>query len=56
MSKSRANAIALGDDEDRTAALLRKAKTDSLRTITYDPEQRPEVASLLLTAAAGGAR
>ncbi len=51
MSKSRANAIALGDDEDRTAALLRKAKTDSLRTITYDPEHRPEVASLLLTAA-----
>jgi len=51
MSKSRANAIALGDDEDRTAALLRKAKTDSQRTITYDPEHRPEVASLLLTAA-----
>ena len=51
MSKSRANAIALGDDEDRTAALLRKAKTDGLRTITYDPEHRPEVASLLLTAA-----
>lgn len=51
MSKSRGNAIALRDDEDRTAALLRKAKTDSLRTITYDPERRPEVASLLLTAA-----
>jgi tryptophanyl-tRNA synthetase len=50
MSKSRANAIALRDDEDRTAALLRKAKTDSLRTITYEPERRPEVASLLLTA------
>ncbi len=29
----------------------RKAKTDSVRTITYDPEHRPEVASLLLTAA-----
>jgi tryptophanyl-tRNA synthetase len=51
MSKSRANAIALGDDEDRTASLLRKAKTDSLRAITYDPVHRPEVASLLLTAA-----
>ncbi len=51
MSKSRGNAIALGDDEDRTAALLRRAKTDSQRTITYDPEHRPEVASLLLTAA-----
>jgi tryptophanyl-tRNA synthetase len=51
MSKSRGNAIELRDDEDRTAALLRKAKTDVLRTITYDPERRPEVASLLLTAA-----
>ncbi len=51
MSKSRDNAIALCDDEDRTAALLRRAKTDSQRTITYDPEHRPEVASLLLTAA-----
>ena len=51
MSKSRGNAIELRDDEDRTAALLRRARTDSLRTITYDPDQRPEVASLLLTAA-----
>jgi tryptophanyl-tRNA synthetase len=51
MSKSRGNAIALADDEDTTAALLRKAKTDSLRTITYDPERRPEIANLLLTAA-----
>jgi tryptophanyl-tRNA synthetase len=51
MSKSRGNAIELRDDEERTAALLRKAKTDSLRTITYDPDHRPEVASLLLTAA-----
>ncbi len=51
MSKSRGNAIHLRDDEDRTAALLRKAKTDSLRLITYDPDHRPEVASLLLTAA-----
>jgi tryptophanyl-tRNA synthetase len=51
MSKSRANTIALGDDEDRTAALLRRAKTDSERTITYEPERRPEVANLLLIAA-----
>ena len=51
MSKSRGNAIELRDDEDRTAALLRKARTDSLRTITYDPVHRPEVAGLLLTAA-----
>jgi tryptophanyl-tRNA synthetase len=51
MSKSRGNTIALGDDEDRTAALLRRAKTDSERTITYDPERRPEVSNLLLIAA-----
>jgi tryptophanyl-tRNA synthetase len=51
MSKSRGNAIALADDEDRTAALLRRARTDSRRTITYDPEHRPEVASLLRMAA-----
>jgi tryptophanyl-tRNA synthetase len=51
MSKSRANAIALADDEDRTAALLRRAKTDGERTITYDPEHRPEVSNLLLIAA-----
>jgi tryptophanyl-tRNA synthetase len=51
MSKSRGNTIALGDDADRTAALLRRAKTDSERTITYDPERRPEVSNLLLIAA-----
>jgi tryptophanyl-tRNA synthetase len=51
MSKSRNNTIALGDDEDRTAALLRRAKTDSERVITYDPERRPEVSNLLLIAA-----
>lgn len=51
MSKSRGNTIALGDDEDRTAALVRRAKTDSERTITYDPERRPEVSNLLLIAA-----
>lgn len=51
MSKSRGNTIALGDDEDRTAALPRRAKTDSERTITYDPKRRPEVSNLLLIAA-----
>jgi tryptophanyl-tRNA synthetase len=50
MSKSRGNAIRLRDDGDRTAALLRKARTDSQRSITYDPARRPEVASLLLLA------
>jgi tryptophanyl-tRNA synthetase len=56
MSKSRGNTIALGDTEDRTAALLRRAKTDSERTITYDPDRRPEIANLLLIAALCTAR
>ncbi|MGW4475530.1 tryptophan--tRNA ligase [Nonomuraea sp. NPDC004354] len=47
MSKSRGNAIALKDTEDQTAALIRAARTDSDRHITYDPEGRPEVANLL---------
>lgn len=50
MSKSRGNAIELRSTEDETAALIRRAKTDAHRTITYDPVGRPEVASLLLTA------
>jgi tryptophanyl-tRNA synthetase len=51
MSKSRGNAIALRDSEDTTAALLRRARTDGERTITYEPARRPEVANLLLLAA-----
>lgn len=51
MSKSRGNAIALRDDDDRTAALIRRARTDGERTITYEPDRRPEVANLLLIAA-----
>lgn len=51
MSKSRSNAIALGDDEDRTAALIRLARTDGERLITYEPDRRPEVANLLRLAA-----
>ncbi len=47
MSKSRNNAIFLSATEDETAALIKKAKTDSDRNITYDPEKRPEVANLL---------
>jgi tryptophanyl-tRNA synthetase len=50
MSKSRGNAIPLGADEDSTARLLRAAKTDSERVVTYDPAARPEVANLLLLA------
>jgi tryptophanyl-tRNA synthetase len=51
MSKSAGNAIALRAGEDETARLIRSAKTDTERRITYDPVRRPEVASLLLTAA-----
>ena len=51
MSKSRANAIALGTTEDETARLIRGAKTDAGRRITYDPARRPEVSNLVLLAA-----
>ncbi len=55
MSKSRSNAIELGASEDETAALIKKAKTDADKHITYDPERRPEVANLLnLVAMANG--
>lgn len=48
MSKSRGNTIMLGASEDETARLIKGAKTDSNRTITYDPLNRPEVSNLLL--------
>src|SRR5947209_3798748 len=51
MSKSRNNAIALAASPDQTAQLLRAAKTDSRRQITYDPQHRPEVANLVLLTA-----
>jgi len=51
MSKSRGNAIALRASADETAAIIRGAKTDARRDITYDPAGRPEVSSLLLLAA-----
>jgi len=51
MSKSRGNAIALRDDEDRTAALIRRSTTDAERTISYEPDRRPEVASIVLLGA-----
>lgn len=47
MSKSANNSIALGASEDETAKLLRGAKTDSDRVITYAPDARPEVSNLL---------
>lgn len=50
MSKSRNNAIMLSATEDETANLIKKAKTDTERTVTYDPEKRPEISNLLLLA------
>ena len=47
MSKSRGNAIMLSATEDETAKLIKKAKTDGERLITYDPVNHPEVANLL---------
>lgn len=48
MSKSRNNAIALSADEDETAQLIKRAKTDSEKNITFDTKHRPEVSNLLL--------
>ncbi|MCP3805447.1 tryptophan--tRNA ligase [Allokutzneria sp. A3M-2-11 16] len=50
MSKSRGNAISLSATADETARLIRGAKTDADRHITYEPERRPEVSSLVLLA------
>ena len=47
MSKTRGNGIALSATDDETAAVIRRAPTDSERHITYDPAHRPRVASLL---------
>jgi tryptophanyl-tRNA synthetase len=51
MSKSRGNAIALRATADETARLVKGAKTDGQRHISYDPAARPEVSSLVLLAA-----
>ena len=51
MSKSKGNTIELGMTADQTAKLIKKAKTDSERHITWDPENRPEVSNLLLLTA-----
>lgn len=48
MSKSKGNVIELGMTADQTAKLIKKAKTDAERQITYDPQRRPEVANLLM--------
>jgi tryptophanyl-tRNA synthetase len=47
MSKSRNNAIFLSATADETAKLIKKAKTDSIKTIYFDPKDRTEVSNLL---------
>lgn len=51
MSKSRHNTIELRMTADETAKVLKKAKTDADRNITFDPVHRPEVSNLLTMAA-----
>jgi tryptophanyl-tRNA synthetase len=56
MSKSRQNSIMLSATPDETAAVIKKAKTDSDVHITYDPNNRPEVSNLItLIALSSGA-
>jgi len=47
MSKSAGNALEIRASEDATVAFVKKAKTDSERHITYEPDRRPEIANLL---------
>lgn len=47
MSKSRGNTIMLKMTADETARAIKRAKTDADRHITYDPQNRPEVANIL---------
>jgi tryptophanyl-tRNA synthetase len=51
MGKSARNAVFIKDDETTTAAVLKKAVTDSDPHIAFDPVARPNVANLLLLAA-----
>jgi tryptophanyl-tRNA synthetase len=51
MSKSRGNTIPLAATEDETARLIKGARTDMQRHISYEPAGRPEVANLVLMAA-----
>jgi tryptophanyl-tRNA synthetase len=53
MSKSRGNAVALAASDDETARLIRGARTDDQRAITYDPQSRPAVSNLVQLAALG---
>ncbi|MGB3954859.1 MAG: tryptophan--tRNA ligase [Brooklawnia sp.] len=56
MSKSKGNVIELGMTADQTAKLIRKARTDADRHISYDPVNRPEVSNLIMLAAVSSGR
>lgn len=47
MSKSRLNAIFLSMTSEEVDEAVKKAKTDSLGNIAYDPSQRPEISNLV---------
>lgn len=50
MSKSDESGLGcvyISDDVDTIVKKIKKAKTDSLMTVNYDPENRPEIANLL---------
>jgi len=47
MSKSAGNALEIRATEEQTVTFVKKAKTDSERHITYEPDRRPEIANLL---------
>jgi tryptophanyl-tRNA synthetase len=47
MAKSQRNGITLRDTDDEISAKVRGARTDSERSITFEPARRPEVANLL---------
>ncbi|WP_333790035.1 tryptophan--tRNA ligase [Parolsenella catena] len=51
MSKSYGNAISISMTPEETAKRIKKSQTDGERMITFDPENRPGVSSLLSTAA-----
>jgi tryptophanyl-tRNA synthetase len=51
MSKSYGNSIMLGATAEETTKLIKKSPTDSERTITFDPVNRPQVSALVTTAA-----
>jgi tryptophanyl-tRNA synthetase len=47
MSKSRGNSIMLRSTKDEIVSVVKRAVTDSEKFITYNPQNRPEVANLL---------